>query len=74
LMHKIELGVWKALFTHFIRILYTCGTEVAHIFSLFPTENAVIPAVSGQSTIRQFASDVLEMRKLAAHDFKDILQ
>ena len=25
LLHKFELGVWKALFTHFIRIIYAAG-------------------------------------------------
>ena len=27
LMHEFELGVWKAVLTHLIRILYTQGTE-----------------------------------------------
>ena len=25
LMHEFELGVWKAVFTHFIQILYAAG-------------------------------------------------
>ena len=25
LLHEFELGVWKAVFTHLIRILYSCG-------------------------------------------------
>ena len=25
LMHEFELGVWKTLFTHLIRLLYTAG-------------------------------------------------
>ena len=25
LLHEFELGVWKALFTHLIRILYAAG-------------------------------------------------
>jgi len=25
LMHKFELGVWKAIFTHLIRLLYAAG-------------------------------------------------
>lgn len=32
LMHEIELGVWKALFTHLIRMLYTLGD--AHVDEL----------------------------------------
>jgi len=27
-MHEFELGVWKAVFTHLIRILHTQSTEV----------------------------------------------
>ncbi|EIM89452.1 uncharacterized protein STEHIDRAFT_51088 [Stereum hirsutum FP-91666 SS1] len=27
LLHEIELGVWKALFTHLIRVLYAAGVE-----------------------------------------------
>lgn len=25
LMHEVELGVWKAIFTHLVRILYAAG-------------------------------------------------
>ena len=34
LMHEFELGVWKSLFTHLIRILYTAapnGSRVAEL-------------------------------------------
>jgi hypothetical protein len=46
LMHEFELGVWKAVFTHLMRILHTYGNdtisilnsrlvvEVSHIFVL----------------------------------------
>jgi hypothetical protein len=27
LLHEFELGVWKAVFTHLIRILYACGGD-----------------------------------------------
>jgi len=27
LMHEVELGVWKALFTHLIHILYTMPSK-----------------------------------------------
>ncbi|KIJ27116.1 hypothetical protein M422DRAFT_785011 [Sphaerobolus stellatus SS14] len=70
LIHEIELGVWKALFTHLIRILYTCGTEVVNALN---KRYRSIPTF-GRSTIRHFASNVSEMRKLAARDFEDILQ
>jgi len=25
LLHEFELGVWKAVFTHLLRILFACG-------------------------------------------------
>jgi hypothetical protein len=25
LLHEFELGVWKAVFTHLLRIVYACG-------------------------------------------------
>ena len=27
LLHKFELGVWKALFTHLIRVLYAAASD-----------------------------------------------
>lgn len=27
LMHELELGVWKALFTHLVRVLYAAATD-----------------------------------------------
>ncbi|GJJ13554.1 hypothetical protein Clacol_007809 [Clathrus columnatus] len=70
LMHEIELGVWKALFTHLVRMLYSIGeTSVDELnarFRLIPT--------FGVSTIRPFAADVSQMKKLAVHNFEDILQ
>jgi hypothetical protein len=30
LLHEFELGVWKAVFTHLIRILYVYGNDTIH--------------------------------------------
>lgn len=32
LLHEVELGVWKALFAHLIRILHVCGLDKVHEF------------------------------------------
>jgi hypothetical protein len=32
-MHKFELGVWKALLTHLIRILHSLGTDTVQEFN-----------------------------------------
>ncbi|KAJ3925766.1 MAG: hypothetical protein NXY57DRAFT_906685 [Lentinula lateritia] len=62
LMHEFELGVWKALFSHLIRILYAVGQqyveELNHRFHQMPT--------FGFDTIRTFANNASEMKKLAA--------
>ena len=33
LMHEFELGVWKALLTHLIRILYAIGVHAVNTFN-----------------------------------------
>ncbi|KAL1759929.1 hypothetical protein FB107DRAFT_270653 [Schizophyllum commune] len=69
-MHEVELGVWKALFTHLIRVLYAADSSLVvklnERFAQMPT--------FGVDTIRRFHENVSEMRKLAARDFEDILQ
>lgn len=32
-MHEIELGVWKALFTHLIRMLLALGGTAIQVFN-----------------------------------------
>ncbi|CAA7270389.1 unnamed protein product [Cyclocybe aegerita] len=58
LMHEVELGVWKTLFTHLIRILYATAPD-GHLVA---------------DTICRFSSNTSEMKKLATRDFKDFLQ
>ncbi|KAG2057433.1 hypothetical protein BDR06DRAFT_969243 [Suillus hirtellus] len=59
LLHEFELGVWKALFTHLICILSAAGKNDGLVHEL---------------DRRKFASNTSEMKKMAAHDFEDILQ
>ncbi|TFK49657.1 hypothetical protein OE88DRAFT_1632605 [Heliocybe sulcata] len=70
LMHEFELGIWKAFFTHLIRILEANDinsiNELNRRFRQVPT--------FGCSTIRRFSVDVAAMKKMAARDFEDILQ
>ncbi|KAG8790272.1 hypothetical protein FRC12_012346 [Ceratobasidium sp. 428] len=70
LLHEIELGVFKSLFQHLVRILHSCTNsltvvEFDHRFRQMPTYG---------STIRKFDSSVSGMSRLAARDFEDILQ
>ncbi|KAI0040823.1 hypothetical protein FA95DRAFT_1527233 [Auriscalpium vulgare] len=70
LLHEFELGIWKAVFTHLLRLLYALGGDrIARLnerYRQMPT--------FGRDTIRKFSDNVSEMKKLAARDFEDMLQ
>jgi len=86
LLHEFKLGIWKAVLTHLIRILdakkgnsiqiltrgkslcisLTHGLNPYYRFRDIPT--------FGRGTIRCFANNVSDMKKLAGRDFEDILQ
>ncbi|KIY49798.1 hypothetical protein FISHEDRAFT_40613 [Fistulina hepatica ATCC 64428] len=70
LMHELELGVWKSLLVHIVRILEALPPDRKSNFDLRFRQ---VPTF-GRSTIRRFATNVSEMKKLAARDFEDILQ
>jgi hypothetical protein len=89
LLHEFELGVWKGLFTHLIRVLYAAAPDGSLVAELnrrcdhyFDSYHILICQSSsfrdmptfGSSTIRRFASNASEMKKLAARDFEDLLQ
>ncbi|KAH7916926.1 hypothetical protein BV22DRAFT_1027224 [Leucogyrophana mollusca] len=72
IMHECELGTWKSLFTHLIRLLYAispAGQLVAELNSRFRQ----IPTF-GRGVIRKFHNNASEMRRLAARDYEDLLQ
>ncbi|GLB33254.1 hypothetical protein LshimejAT787_0101380 [Lyophyllum shimeji] len=70
LLHEFELGVWKSVFTHLLRVLYAAGEDKIQIlnrrFRQVPT--------FGRDTIRKFSNNASGMKKLAARDFEDLLQ
>ncbi|KAJ7140771.1 hypothetical protein C8R44DRAFT_726491 [Mycena epipterygia] len=70
LLHEFELGVWKAVFTHLIRVLYTLpGAAVAEFNERF----RMVPTF-GTDTIRHITSDASNRKKLVARDYEDYLQ
>ncbi|KAG9014300.1 hypothetical protein FRB90_005422 [Tulasnella sp. 427] len=71
LMHEFELGVWKAVFTHLVRMLYAVGSNaIAEFNSRFRSIGNF-----GRATIRSFASmTVTDMKNWAARTFEDCLQ
>ncbi|KAJ6559288.1 hypothetical protein B0H10DRAFT_2240500 [Mycena sp. CBHHK59/15] len=68
-MHEFELGVFKSLFVHLLRILVAHGgnavSELDRRFRLIPT--------FGQSTIRRFTTNTSSLKKLAAWNYQSIL-
>jgi hypothetical protein len=70
LLHEFELGCWKAVFTHLLRILYTYSGDAIQTLN---ERYRQIPTF-GRSTIRKFSKNASGMKKLAARDFEDLLQ
>ncbi|KAF7307251.1 hypothetical protein MIND_00518800 [Mycena indigotica] len=71
-MHEFELGVWKSLFTHLIRLLYAMPDGPSLVAEL-DSRYRQVPRF-GIDTIRRFATNASEMKKLSARDFEDLLQ
>ncbi|KAI0076041.1 hypothetical protein K474DRAFT_1685008 [Panus rudis PR-1116 ss-1] len=70
LMHEFELGVWKAVFIHIIRMLISVGDNKIQEFNMRWRE---VPSFCDM-TIRPFHSNVSSLKKMAARDYEDILQ
>ncbi|KAF8874231.1 hypothetical protein BD779DRAFT_1476607 [Infundibulicybe gibba] len=70
LLHEFELGVWKAVFTHLLRVLYA---YVMPLRLIQPLRYRNTPTF-GRDTIRKFHNNASGMKKLAARDFEDLLQ
>ncbi|KAG2355785.1 hypothetical protein BDR07DRAFT_1248415, partial [Suillus spraguei] len=72
LMHKCELGTWKALFMHLLHLLYTLlGGD--NLVAILNQRFRQVPSYNN-GIICRFSSNTLEMKRLAAQDFEDILQ
>ncbi|KAH9924456.1 uncharacterized protein B0H18DRAFT_1105032 [Fomitopsis serialis] len=70
ILHEFELGVWKAIFIHLLRILYAEGKDRIQIVN---ERFRKIPPF-GRSTIRRFSRNVSGLKQMAGRDFEDILQ
>ncbi|KAG9082842.1 hypothetical protein FRC06_004827, partial [Ceratobasidium sp. 370] len=69
-LHEFELGVWKSVFQHLLRVLHSSGTgAVAALNERF----RLIPSF-GNGTIRPFVEDVSDMTRPAARTYEDVLQ
>jgi hypothetical protein len=88
LLHEIELGVWKSLLIHLLRILESADENTLHeldrryvIHNPYsfpqiahcPHSFRMLPTF-GRDTIRRFTSNTSELKRMAARDYEDILQ
>ncbi|KJA19277.1 hypothetical protein HYPSUDRAFT_99107, partial [Hypholoma sublateritium FD-334 SS-4] len=79
LMHEFELGVWKKIFIHLLRILECIGGATSKLnqrrVSLLGicTRFRDTPTF-GRDSIRRFTSNVSDLKKLGARDYENLLQ
>ncbi|RXW21632.1 hypothetical protein EST38_g4229 [Candolleomyces aberdarensis] len=74
ILHEFEVGVWKRLFTHLIRLLeafsqasgVTLSAELDHRYRSTPS--------FGRDAVRKFGVNASAMKRKAARDFEDLLQ
>ncbi|GJE96476.1 hypothetical protein PsYK624_126730 [Phanerochaete sordida] len=70
LLHEWEVGNFKAVLIHLLRLLYWLpGDQIQELNQRFRQ----VPTF-GRDTIRRFGRNVSGLKKLAARDFEDILQ
>ena len=85
LMHEFELGVWKGVFKHLMRILSAQGKGALETFNAryvcnlrHDTYLNCLPSMRqmptfGRDRIRRFWHDVATRKKLAARDYEAFL-
>lgn len=85
-LHEVELGVWKSLFIHLMRILQEVNPTLIHeldrryVGTFSDLSQASHPfryrstPTFGRDTIRRFSANSSEMKKMAARNFEDLLQ
>ncbi|KZT03337.1 uncharacterized protein LAESUDRAFT_660054, partial [Laetiporus sulphureus 93-53] len=71
LIHEFELGVWKAILTHLLQILYAEGNNTIQRSN---KRHVLTVPTFGRDTVRHFGNNVSGLKKLAACDYEDILQ
>jgi hypothetical protein len=63
LLHEFELGVWKATFTHLMRILFAAGGDAIQILNRRYAFNVVcntVPSLIGSDSVRSLHSVVTQ--------------
>ncbi|KAG1842190.1 hypothetical protein DFJ58DRAFT_732177 [Suillus subalutaceus] len=70
LLHEFELGVWRMLLVHLLRILFALNKDLVHELD---KRYRQVPSF-GPATIRRFSANTSELSNLAARNFEDLLQ
>ncbi|KAG2053011.1 hypothetical protein BDR06DRAFT_491243 [Suillus hirtellus] len=70
LLHEVELGVWRMLLVHLLRILTTLNKDLIHEVD---SRYRQVP-LFGPATIRRFSSNTSKMSNMATRNFEDLLQ
>ncbi|KAI0741837.1 hypothetical protein C8Q80DRAFT_1110314 [Daedaleopsis nitida] len=70
LMHEFELGVWRGIFDHLVRLIHAQGDKVIQEFN---RRMRLMPKW-GRDRIRRFYDDASTRKRMAAHDYKAYLQ
>ena len=86
-MHEIEVGIFKAVFRHLLRILYVLGEDrITLLNERFATISLEVPSVLiqlcryrkmpafGNDAIRRFKRNVSGQTRIAARELEDIMQ
>ena len=86
LMHELELGVWKAVFIHLLRILDCESGSLKHKLDTRYAYSKLLEAMKltavrfreippfGRDGVRKTTSNRSELKKMTAHDYEDMLQ
>ncbi|EIW58937.1 uncharacterized protein TRAVEDRAFT_20783 [Trametes versicolor FP-101664 SS1] len=74
LMHEFDLGVWKGIFTHLMRLLEAQGPNAVQEFDRRQVHfNMRQMPTFGRDKIRRFWHNVSRQNKLTARDYEDFL-
>ncbi|KAJ3524523.1 hypothetical protein NMY22_g10961 [Coprinellus aureogranulatus] len=70
ILHEVEIGVWKSLFIHLLRILEVADPALIHVLD---RRYRQVPTF-GRDTIRRFPSRVSLLKQMAARNYEDLLR
>ncbi|KAG1807920.1 hypothetical protein EV424DRAFT_1543645 [Suillus variegatus] len=70
LLHEVELGIWRSLLVHLLRIIRSVNKDLVHELD---QQYRLVPPF-GQSTIRRFTANTSDLSNMAARNFEDLLQ